>query len=66
MSRPLINEATLGTLSELAGLELSAERRQLLAPALNDVIQQLAAFDTVDIGEMPPAHSYDPRWGEKS
>lgn len=66
MPRSPIDDSTLATLSEMVGLELSAERRTALAPALDEVLQQLDVLDTVDVGETPPAHVFDPRWKEQS
>lgn len=66
MTRSTIDDATLVTLSQWAGLELSPERRRVLAPALNGVLQQFEALDAIDVGETPPAHAFDPRWEAKS
>lgn len=65
MSRQDFDDQSLLVLSGLANLDLPAERRQLLAPALNGVVQQFEAFERIDVGEMPPVHSFNPLW-EKS
>ncbi len=64
MSRPVIDDATLITLTEQAGLELPTERREPLLSMFNGVLAMFDALDAVDIGETPTVHAFDPRWGE--
>lgn len=64
MSRSPLDDATLATLGEFAELDLSAERRSVLGPALDGLLQQLDVLHDIDVGETPPLHSFDPRWAE--
>lgn len=65
MSRPPFDDARLKTLSEAAGLELSAERRAALLPLLNAQLAQLDVLYDIDVEETAPLHSFDARWGAK-
>ena len=62
MSRKPLAEAELSMLAAVAKLDLSDDRRTALRPALDDMLAQFDALDEVDVGETPPAHSFDPRW----
>lgn len=64
MSRPPMDDARLSTLSESVGLDLSPERRAVLAPALEGLLQQFDVLYEVDVDETAPLHSFDARWGE--
>lgn len=67
MRRSAISDSTLEILDECIGLELSAERRQALLPVFNGmVLPMLEGLDAVDVGEIPPAQSFDPRWQEQA
>lgn len=65
MSRPPLDDARLSTLSELAALDLSPERRAVLLPALDGLLQQFDVLHDVDVDETAPRHSFDARWGVK-
>lgn len=65
MSSPPFDDARLKTLSEAAGLELSAERRAALLPLLNAQLAQLDVLYDIDVEETAPLHSFDARWGAK-
>jgi len=45
-----------------AGLELTAEREQLLGEALTELLRDLDHLRTLELGETPPATSFDARW----
>ena len=64
MSRPPMDDARLSTLGESVGLDLSPERRAVLAPALEGLLQQFDVLYEVDVDETAPLHSFDARWGE--
>ncbi|MDN5862108.1 MAG: hypothetical protein L0H19_01525 [Salinisphaera sp.] len=67
MPQLAIEDSTLVTLDEYVGLKLSAQRREALAPVLNGVLlPTLAALDVANIGETPPDHTFDARWGGKN
>jgi Asp-tRNA(Asn)/Glu-tRNA(Gln) amidotransferase C subunit len=57
-----VGEADLERLLALARLELTAERRQVVGPALDMIIALMDTFEDIDIGETPPATAFDPRW----
>jgi Asp-tRNA(Asn)/Glu-tRNA(Gln) amidotransferase C subunit len=59
-----MDDARLSTLSESVGLDLSPERRAVLAPALEGLLQQFDVLYEVDVDETAPLHSFDARWGE--
>lgn len=62
MSRPPLDDARLKILVDVAGLELSAERREVLRPVLEGVLQQLDRLYDVEVDETVPVHSFDARW----
>lgn len=45
-----------------ARLELSAERRSVVGPALEGVYALIDLLDAVELGETPPATAFDARW----
>ena len=57
-----INPADLSVLAKAAALDLPQDRHEVVAPALEMVLQMLQALDAVDLGELPPTNSFDPRW----
>jgi Asp-tRNA(Asn)/Glu-tRNA(Gln) amidotransferase C subunit len=63
MLQETLDDARIICLSRWSGLELSAERRGTLAPALNDISQTLETLNVVNAGENPPALTFEPRWG---
>lgn len=57
-----IEPPELLVLSRAARLELTSDRREVVAPALYGILGLLDALDAVDLGETPPTNSFDPRW----
>lgn len=57
-----IEPSELLVLGRTARLELTSERRAVVAPALDGILGLLDALDAVDLGETPPTNSFDPRW----
>lgn len=57
-----IEPSELLVLSTAARLELTSDRRAVVAPALDGILGLLDALDAVDLGETPPTNSFDPRW----
>ncbi|MBS61531.1 hypothetical protein [Salinisphaera sp.] len=62
MLRPPLDDARLKTLVDAAGLELPPERREVLRPVLDGVLQQLDRLYEVQVDETVPVHSFDARW----
>ena len=52
----------LSALAKTARLDLTEERREAVAPALDGILQLFDALDAVDLGETPPTNSFDARW----
>lgn len=52
----------ISALSRVARLDLSDERKNAVAPALDGVLQLCDALDSIDVGETPPTNAFDPRW----
>jgi hypothetical protein len=46
----------------LAGLPLEADRVSIVRAELEAMLAVLAPLDEVRIGEIPPAHRFDPEW----
>ena len=57
-----IVDGDLPALAKAARLDLSAERQEVVAPALDGILQLFDALDAVDLGETPPTNSFDARW----
>lgn len=49
-------------LARSARLTLGDGRADLVAPALDGVMQSFDLLDDVDLGETPPTNAFDPRW----
>jgi hypothetical protein len=47
---------------QIARLELSAERRAVVGPALEGVYALIDTLDAVELGESAPATAFDARW----
>lgn len=62
MTRPELDPDTIGTLAQVAQLDLPPERREILAPALGAVLAQFDVLFEVELGETSPTNSFDPRW----
>jgi hypothetical protein len=45
-----------------ARLPLSADRRQIIGPALEMIYALIDTLDSVRVGETPPATAFDARW----
>lgn len=61
-----VTEADIAALADTARLGLSQERIANAAPALDGILQLFDALDAVDLGEIPPTGSFDPRWRDLS
>ncbi len=62
MTRTPLDDNALDALASVIQLELSHERRAMLAPVLNDTLALLDVLNQFDVGETPPTVSFDPRW----
>jgi Asp-tRNA(Asn)/Glu-tRNA(Gln) amidotransferase C subunit len=62
MPRENVDEAGLDQLLSFARLQLTPERKAAAKPALDLVLGLMDSLDVVDVGEVPPATAYDPRW----
>ncbi|MBP2366875.1 hypothetical protein [Pseudonocardia parietis] len=62
MQRAHIDEAGLDHGLSFARLELTPERKAAMRPALDLLVGLMDSLDTVDVGEIPPAAAFDPRW----
>lgn len=61
-SRPTLTADDIFVLAKAARLTLGTGRADLVAPALDGVMQSFDALDEVDLGETPPTNAFDPRW----
>ena len=57
-----VSEADLDALRKTARLTLTEDRKAIVAPAFDGILQLFDALDAVDLGETPPTNSFDPRW----
>ena len=62
MERGPMDDSTLQALAGIAALDLSPDRRAVVAPALEGMLAQFDTMLALDVGETPPAHSFDARW----
>lgn len=62
MSTRAADPALLEAAARLAGLSLSSERAEQIAPFMDGVFQWLDALDQSALGETPPAFAYRARW----
>jgi len=62
MPRPPIDAAAVRRQAEMVRYEVAEDRAATLAPALDSVLASLDALDAVELGETPPASTFDPRW----
>lgn len=60
--RPSISGQPLDEVAKLARLELSAERKAAAGPALDMVNGLVDLLDDIDLGDVPPASSFNARW----
>lgn len=61
-SKPALTTADIVVLAKAARLTLGTGRADLVAPALDGVMQSFDLLDDVDLGETPPTNAFDPRW----
>ena len=58
----VVDAERVRVLAAHAGLELTADREQLLGDALTELLRDLDHLRTLQLGETPPATSFDARW----
>ncbi|MEM8752468.1 MAG: Asp-tRNA(Asn)/Glu-tRNA(Gln) amidotransferase subunit GatC [Pseudomonadota bacterium] len=61
-SKILLTSADVLAAARLARLNLGDDRADVVAPALDGILQSFDLLDAVDLGETPPTNSFDPRW----
>ena len=61
-SIPPLTADDIVVLAKAARLTLRDGRADLVAPALDGVMQSFDLLDEVDLGETPPTNAFDPRW----
>jgi Asp-tRNA(Asn)/Glu-tRNA(Gln) amidotransferase C subunit len=59
-----IMPADIPVLAKAARLEFGAGRREIVAPALDGMLQLIDLLDDVDVGETPPTNSFTAAWRE--
>jgi hypothetical protein len=64
MSKRTVDEATLKNLIDLAKFDLPAERRAMVMGLYNGLLEGFDAYDSFNIKEVPPAHTFTARWEE--
>jgi len=57
-----ISSAEIPILARAARLNLKSERSEVVAPALDGMLQLIDLLDEVDIGETPPTNSFNAQW----
>lgn len=57
-----VTPARLVELLAVARLEVRLERHETVRQSLTGVTHLMSSLDDVDVGETPPAASFDPRW----
>jgi hypothetical protein len=62
MARDPLDDSELVTLARFVKIDIPAERRAALGPALDGALGQFDVLDEVDLGETPPTNAFDPRW----
>ena len=60
-ARPLSPEV-VQTLAHLAGVRIPADDLAAVASALTDQLASIGALNQLDVANVNPAGSYDPRW----
>ena len=61
-SKPAMTADDIVVLARAARLTLGDGRADMVAPALNGVMQSFDLLDEVDLGETSPTNAFDPRW----
>lgn len=52
----------IDSLTKAARLDLGAGRPEVVAPALDGMLQLMDLLDDVDVGETPPTNSFNATW----
>lgn len=60
--RSPLGDAALDEILAFARLDLPAERKTAVGPAVAMVTALLDSLDDLEIGETPPASAFDARW----
>ena len=60
--RPSISGQPLDEVAKQARLELSDERKAAVGPALDMIHGLLDQLDRIELGDVPPASSFNARW----
>lgn len=56
----------LSAAAKIARFDLTPERAEIVAPALEAMLEAFDALDAVEVGELAPTNAFDPRWREQS
>lgn len=64
MSQRFVDEAAMSSLVGLAAYGLPDERQEMVRVQYNALLEGFDAFGAFEIKEVPPAHSFNPRWEE--
>ncbi|MEM6744782.1 MAG: hypothetical protein AAF676_13760 [Pseudomonadota bacterium] len=59
---PTLGPGDMPALEKAARLPLTPERREEAAATLDGMLALFDALDDVDLGEIAPTNSFDPRW----
>ncbi|MEM7546208.1 MAG: hypothetical protein AAF367_11780 [Pseudomonadota bacterium] len=57
-----LTASDIAALAKAARLVPSTDRTEVIAAALEGMMQNFDLLDQVEIGETPPTNSFDPRW----
>ncbi len=57
-----INPDDIDGLTKAARLRLGEGRAEIVAPALDGMLQLMDLLDDVDVGETPPTNSFNATW----
>ncbi|WP_106349347.1 hypothetical protein [Antricoccus suffuscus] len=60
--RPSISGQPLEEAAKMARLDLSDARKEAVAPALDMVHGLVDLLDGIELGDVPPASSFNARW----
>ena len=64
LKRAPIKVETLEAASEIAHLNLSAERAAWIESTVDAIFELLDSLDKLELGETSPAFGFNPRWEE--
>ena len=59
---PRITPDVVDTLAQVAGFEVPEEDRELLAAILQNQLASVRRLEQLDVGDVEPIVSFDPRW----